>query len=425
MNASDRMGQIIFGPRARRRGSAYIIVMSTVVLVSVAGVAGMMAAGAQRQAVERTVDIEKARLIAQAGLEVAAGQMRNTAAWRSGITGGVMYSDHAFAGGTFSVRVTDPVDGLPANNLTDDVLVISEGRFNDARQVYQRRFRANALGLDALEWAAHAGGNVSFAGCTLRAHGAVGCAGNAIATTANVHAEVDAGGTVSGSVYHQPTYGQTATLAVPNEHEVLAAYQAIATTIDRESLPGPANRIDLNGFVLAPGVNPFGTTNQSGVYLLDCDSQRVTVSGARVHGTLVLINPGEDSRIEDHVLMEAATPGYPALIVIGNITIAMSSVDLAETHNLNLNPSTAPYRGVSDTDILDRYPSMISGLVYASGTLRLEQQTTIYGPVLSGGDLIIADAPVLFAVSQTPAPPGFIRGNGFAPVSGAFTRIAD
>lgn len=404
-----------------RRGSAYIIVLATVVLVSIAGVAGVIAVREQRAAVETTVDVEKARLIAQSGMELAESRLQNTSSWRNSISSGNLYTAQSFANGKFSVRATDPTDGDISNKTTDDLVLTATGTFNNASQSYQVRFKPTTAAYDSLGVSAYAGTNISFSSCTLRAYGIVGCGGTATATLANVYADVEAGVLATGLTFRQSTTSLAATRTVPNATDALASYLAMGTEIKMSSLPSGG---EIRDTVIGPGVNPFGTANAAGVYYINCANQTITIRNARISGTLVLVSPGSGSIVKSSVLMESSTTGYPALLVNGDFTIAMDAADLTES-SANLNPAGAPYRGVSDSDTSDKYPSMINGLVYVSGNLTIDQSTTIYGPVLCAKAITFKSSPVLYPVTPSPTPPGFSSAGGFVAVSGSFTRVAN
>lgn len=406
---------------ASRRGSVYIIVLSTVLLVAVAGVSGVIAVREQRRSVETSVEVDKARLIAQSAMELAESQLQNTTTYRSSISSGTVVPSRAFAGGTMRVSAVDPGDANLSNSTLDDVTMTAWGVYGSATQMYQRRFKPSATPLDSLAVSAYAGINLSFSSATVRAYGVLGCAGSAAALLSNVWADVEAGVLATGMTFRQSTSSLARTRTLPTSTEALAPYLAMGTQINFSSLSGGG---EIRDTVLGPGRNPYGAANAAGVYYINCANQSITIRDCRISGTLVLINPGSGSLFRNEVLLEASTPGYPALLVSGDMTLSIDSTDIHESP-INMNPAGAPYRGVSDNDTSDVYPSMISGLVYVSGNLTIDGSTTIYGPVLCAKTITFKGTPVLYPVTPGPTPPGFSTAGGFAPVSGSWARVTN
>jgi hypothetical protein len=156
---------------------------------------------------------------------------------------------------------------------------------------------------------------------------------------------------------------------------------------------------------LGPGVDQLysgAPTNSQGLYSIDCQGNTLVIERSRILGTLLLINPGSNSRIENGPLvMSPFQAGYPALLVNGNFTIKLNNRALGETENssseqgiaANFNPTGMPYDfGFSsaareDSDVNDIYPSEIGGLVAVSGNLAYSGSPRISGPAIVGGSL--------------------------------------
>ena len=85
---------------------------------------------------------------------------------------------------------------------------------------------------------------------------------------------------------------------------------------------------------------------------------------------------------------EPAIANYPSLLVRGNVQLAISNSDLSETSsNVNYNPAGTPYASGYDNDTFDTYPSVIKGLLYASGTVTTKNYVTIDGVLVIGTTL--------------------------------------
>jgi hypothetical protein len=147
---------------------------------------------------------------------------------------------------------------------------------------------------------------------------------------------------------------------------------------------------------LGPGVNPFGTPDPNGIYWIDCANQDLYIERTRIRGTLLLLNPGPNSRIDyGPIHLSPHIPGYPTLLVNGNFSIRATNTSLSEAENgCNYNPPGAVNTpGMvhktlgTDGDMVDVYTdSGINGLVCVSGTLTYKYTPQIRGRVILGGN---------------------------------------
>jgi hypothetical protein len=157
--------------------------------------------------------------------------------------------------------------------------------------------------------------------------------------------------------------------------------------------------------VLSPNTNPLGPTNAAGVYVIDCADQRLVIERCRIVGTLVVLNPGSNSRIEGPISWEPAQRGYPALIVgatsglsTANMKVAHTRRGLSEAANgVNFNPAGTPHDAVgTDADLNDTLPSEIRGWMYIGDTLTFGNEPTVRGVVLAGDDIVLDGKPIIY-----------------------------
>jgi hypothetical protein len=178
--------------------------------------------------------------------------------------------------------------------------------------------------------------------------------------------------------------------------------------------------------VLGPGVNPFGTADPDGIYWINCAGNTLVLERSRILGTLLVLNPGPNSRIaHGPIHLSPFLPGYPALIVDGNFAIQATNRPLGEAENssaeysitTNYNSTGMPYEfgtstvGSEDGNANDNYPSEIRGLVAISGNLTYANLTLIRGPVIVGGNTVSGGGTLSVehsAESLITPPPGFI-----------------
>ncbi|WP_225931807.1 RHS repeat-associated core domain-containing protein [Leptolyngbya sp. 7M] len=206
----------------------------------------------------------------------------------------------------------------------------------------------------------------------------------------------------------------------PSQLERLV-YASLGTVI---SVPGGT----IQGRVLGPGVNPFGSTNPDGVYVLNSTGD-VTIRDARIHGTLVVRAPGRMVTLAGSVNLAPARADYPALIVEGNVTIDTSSSPLLEVGVLrNLNPPGAPYMGQTDALLDDAYPSEITGLVHVRGDVAVTGSLFISGGLLVDGPSGNLDLKGSIAVEWSPSMVnqplmGYAASVRMVPVAGTWRRV--
>jgi hypothetical protein len=170
--------------------------------------------------------------------------------------------------------------------------------------------------------------------------------------------------------------------------------------------------------VLGPGVNPFGATNSQGIYWIDCAGNRLVIERSRIVGTLLVLNPGADSCVNNGpIRWSPAVAGYPALLVdadSGNADFSILATNraLSEKENgVNYNPAGASDdEFAADGDTSDIYQSAIRGLVAVRRDLSYQNRSLIRGQVIVGNN--IANSSGELEIDYLPdsllnPPPGF------------------
>ncbi|MCW5769206.1 MAG: hypothetical protein KIT19_11030 [Phycisphaeraceae bacterium] len=389
----------------QRRATAYLLVLVAVLVTVSIGVTATMVHKVRRERLSRAWEIERAHQIAQAGLELSVAYLQSDQSWRTLRGLGVWINNAPLLDGTVTVTASDP-DGSATDDPADDITLTSEGRFGKARQVITATFEPLPVAMNSLNYAASAGDAIGFNG-TLNATESVAANGATTALLANVFTPVYAGATISGTTYRRATYPNAGARQHPNPATVFDWYIANGTTISFASLASGV----LERVVLAPNHNPFGATNPHGIYVIDCAGSNIRIRNCRIEGTLVLLNTGTSSDIQQSVNWKPAAARMPALLVRGRIAIELSATALSEsTHNTNFNPSSAPYNGQSDNDRTDSYPSQLHGLVYASDDIAARGNSAVTGPLIAADDIAFAGT-VTITHDAGPAslpPPGFI-----------------
>ena len=376
-----------------RRGSTYLLVLGSTMLVTVIGLSALFAVTLERRRAEAAGDAVKARFYAQSALEMAAHWIDDDPDWRSNRPNGAWATDVPIGNGTFGVQVVDPGDGVLSNSQTGAIHITCTGVKGAARHVFRVTLDAEAPestpALEALATAIHCGQDMTVdLLVTLTAVGA----------PASTNAALNLNGTIVGDVEAASmsglglVVGATTVPAPPKDlpsADVFDAYVARATQLPYTAL--------MSGDVLTPGVNTYaGGLNADGVYYIDTGGGDLTIEGTRLQGTLVVNAPGRRVILKDAVLLERHRADYPVLIVRGTIEMRFtaSAIGLSEVDwNVNFNPVGAERLTLANETKLDVFPSGIVGLVHAIGPLNVvSQPAQVDGAVICEGQASIQNA---------------------------------
>jgi hypothetical protein len=275
--------------------------------------------------------------------------------------------------------------------------------------------------MDSLNYAVAAGGSISINSGTLLTNRVVASNGNIAASgSCFVDADVVADGSISGGRYLGSRTSGAGDRQLPDVNSVFNAYLANATTISYSSTGGRLNRV-----LLSPNHNPYGPENPLGIYVIDCGWQTFQIKETRILGTLIILNPKSDSKLQDEVNFAPAVANFPSLMIRGNMNFEYTANPLQES-STNLNPPGAAYPDLgTDNDTNDSFPSQISGLVYVSGNLNVRQSATIKGVLIVGGTLtdeswLNVSYDGTFASAP---PPGFAATEQMRPRSGTWAPV--
>ncbi len=409
--------------RQHRRGSIYIAVLGTAMLVTVIGLSALMTLRIERTCSEGTSDLAQARMHAQSAIEIGMHRIDTDADWRNTYPSGVWESDQPIGHGTYTLEGVDPDD----NNLKDDdadpVVLTGTGVQGAARYKLQVTVVTEVDPLSCLEVSLHGGNSLIFSNPASVNGDQVISANNVIQAigACTIMPDCEAVNGFLGAVGPGSKTSGIAPRAMPDEAAVFDYYIANGTPI---TVPG--NRIDK--YVISSGSNPFGpTTNPQGIYVIDCQLQDFTITKSRIVGTLVLLNTGSNSEIKPEVNWEPAIPNLPALLVQGPLKIDVGSTDLTESYTITLNPPGTPYLGIEDGDLDDSYPPIIKGLVYVSNDLSTANNVTIDGVMVVGNTLNgtgVLNLTYRQTYLDTP-PPGFYTPAQMHVADGSWQQVVD
>jgi hypothetical protein len=144
--------------------------------------------------------------------------------------------------------------------------------------------------------------------------------------------------------------------------------------------------------VLTPAVNQlyFGAPTDpsgNGIYWIDCAGNRLIIERSRIQGTLLVVNPGANSCVNNGPIhWSPAVAGYPALLVdsdngtSADFAICATNRALSEKENgVDFNLDGIPGNYI--------YPSQIRGLIAIRHDLTFQNRSLIRGQVIVGNNI--------------------------------------
>ncbi len=376
--------------RRCRRGTVYVLVLVSTMIVTVIGLIGLTIVRQDLARSELDADKIKAGLYAQSAIELGLTEIRNNTSWRSSWTNAGTVFTRTIGRGRSSLVISDTADSSLADDQSERFLMRGIGTSGAARQMIEVQVVPTLPPLAALSGCLTTGGNISFSSGKARTTAAIWSGGNVSASSARIEASVKAAGTISGSTYTGTNTAAAEAPTMPVKATVLATYAALGTSISYSSLSSGT----MQKTAISASRNPYGSTNSSGVYVIDCGGAHMTLRDSRIIGTLVVKNVGTLT-LAGSLFLQSSSASMPALIVDGAMDVQLSTTDLSEaTFLTNFNPSGVAYQGGTDIDVSDFYPSQIRGMVAVFGNLTIQSSGTlnVVGPVLATGSATISGA---------------------------------
>lgn len=368
-----------------RRGTIYVLVLSLAGLLGAIAVGAGVYTSAQnrllRESEARGVAVAAAHSALESTVAIVQADPTGTS-WRARADDVEFAARRALEGAAVSVSVRASDLSTRLVDWDGSIIIDSTAWYGGWRHGLRATLEPVVANLGALSYAAVVGGDLKVTGTSLSGSGVVVANGTVEGSSAQINLAVHAAATTGSTFNVTPVLrAQPVTLPAPS---LIADYVARATPIDISQLPSRT----LEKVVLSGGRNPFGATNAAGIYTIRCAGQDVTIRNVRVVGTLILENPGPGSIITGRVFFEQAASNQPVLLVDGSISLQTESNDLSEaTITTNLNPSGAPFRGVTDSDTTDLYASVFEGIVYVRSNLSSSGNATFEGSLIVGGTL--------------------------------------
>jgi len=396
----------------------YVAVLGSAMAITVMGLSAIMLARVERSSVVGTADSAAARFYAQSAIELGQQHIRQDSNWRQTYTSGVWEANRAIGTGTYTLEGIDTIDGNLSNSPSDPVVLRGTGFQGQSRYKLQVTMTGKSNALTCLQVAMHAGTDLTFSSATVQSNLVTISANNsATASSSPVYPKVQVVNTYSGSSYPSGVTPGITPRTMPDA-TAFDYYILNGTRIVYAGLPKSGGKTTIEKVVFSPTHNPYGLANPKGIYVIDCLLGDLRIYNTRIVGTLVILQPGVFS-VQQAVNWEPAIANYPSLLVSGNAELAFSSGALSESSlGVDFN---------QDSDKTDTYPSLIKGLIYASGNVTTKNTVTIDG-VLVIGTTLTAQNNLTLTYESTfldNPPPGFGGAPQMVVSPGTWKQLVD
>jgi len=433
----------------QRRGTAYLLVVGVCALAAAVALTAVVLRGAQLEDTMEASNAGVARALAQAGLEAATSRIRGNPTWRAALDGDVVVPTTTVAGGTFAVRIEDPVDGNPRVGEFDPAILISTGQSGNARFVLRAPLHFRYEPHDAMRHSLYTRNRLRVdSSADVVANKPVRANSYSIHNSASMDVPTGTGGNLNdakgGGGGGGGLIGGIVGGIVGGIESVL---NALSPSSDPPHLPtnilptysayGPTHTpasfgmgwFNFSSTVLSPGLGPLSARPNDKVIILDANGGNVTLNNVRVRGTLVIHNAATVT-VSGRTRFEPLVDGWPALVIHGNLDINLSAGDLSEAAlGVNLNPPGAPYFGVANDTLTDTYPQGFGGFLYTTGRIDLRGTVHVDAPILAHGEIRVHSNNILRVdvpdeLVEFP-PPGFRVDTIIAVERNAVARVVD
>src|SRR6056297_204265 len=400
----------------QRRGSTYMIVLFTSMIVAVVAFAGFQRMQVDQQTATMQRDWNDAAVLAASAVEFALVKLGNDHDWRTAYrdrVDGNYTTPIALGRGTIRWQLEDPDDGQIDNDAEDGVRIYGAGKIGQSERVFSVLAWPSGSPLDGLRSAVHAGG-------TLRIASSVDVR-NGPATT-NQDAQISAGtllGDLEATSVDIPdqVVGTVTLLPRPKTRPssvLFSVYQSLATVVPSSDLGSGSTLLLENRLVSRQEKpTPNSVANPDGVYLIQLgDYQTLEIRDCRIVGSLLIqMSRGSQLQIGPNVVWRAARADYPALLVDATssddspVSISCSGKLVEANSGVNFNPVSVPYYGTFDSDLSDEYTASMLGLFHIirdpafqsfTSVTTIQASEKIRGCLWADGEVVI-DAPSILA----------------------------
>ena len=118
---------IVARRRRSNRGSVYLAVLGTGLIVSVLALSALALQRVQNRMLTASADVRQAQLNAEAAIELGLLTIKSDPNWRTTYANGTWFSNRSTGVGSCTLSVTDPVDASLADSATESIVMTGIG----------------------------------------------------------------------------------------------------------------------------------------------------------------------------------------------------------------------------------------------------------------------------------------------------------
>lgn len=374
-----------------RRGSAYLLVLGSTMIVTTMAIGAAMVLSSEIQSQAKRRELVQTTIAAQSVMELGVLSFGNTAGERKALSQGAALVSARIGGVKAVVRATAQDGSEITSDPADPLRLTSYAESSNASQGFSADISPVDIDPTSFDAAIHAGGTLTITKSTIAggpmigATGAISAGGSSTISTPVYSSDIIAGGTFSNG-----TNARVDPKVLPSELG-LEYYASRATPIAYSSIPSGT----ISNCVIGPGVNPFGVAAANGLYAIDCGGKDLTIRDCRVAASLIIWNVGT-LVVDGSVHWATPNKRFPALGMRGTtLTLALTDATLAESSvHVNLTPVALPFQGVGDTNTTSVLPNTLQGAFYIEGKVNIKTVLPLEGSLVCTSDMVIDQARV-------------------------------
>ncbi len=362
------------------RGTVYLLVLMSSVIVTLIGLMGFRMLRAQAAIAQSDTDRDEALVIAESAVQWGVHIVSLKGDWRDSIASGVPIRTGAFGNGTMSVTITDKDDGDIADDDTEEFVISGTGVVGDATQTLEVTVSTTGGPHPSLEKSITVGDRF------------------ALDTGASV--TIENGGTAKRLTTYSGMSFSSSKVSIEDPVD-LPDPSLLGTWIDKGTLIDSSSHLGyFSNVTFSKASAPSKVAvDPDGIYVIDAGGKDFYLKDCTVQGTLIVTNLGTNSLIVDGSKFAFGDHGGPTLLVDGNVELA-----------------TGWGVGVHQ------------GLIYANGDIYISDNFMLVGAMFATDDVWID--PVTVTINDHPSatagpPDGFTQTSGYEIVAGSWDRVVN
>lgn len=364
-----------------RRGTIYVFVLVSSMIVTMIGLMGYKMMQSQNAIARADAERDEAAVLAESAVHWGIHLVSLKEDWRDAITSGTPIRTMNLGNGQFSATITDP-DGDLGDDTTDGFTITGTGTVGTATQTFE-------VTIDPGSTDPHPSLTESIT------------VGGALVVDRFTMSLEDGGTaldhyTTSRGQHSPPLVDEANPVDLPDP-ALIRIWANAGTVITRAQHGGRIESLNFSSSTAPYGLKP----DTNGIYVIDAGGQNLDLFEVRVSGTLVITNLGNQRVTFEHSKLSFGAHGGPTLIVDGDM------------------------RYDSDFSSVSQ-----QGLIYINGDLEIDGSMLHVGQIFVTGDLVVDSSVFYVTVNDHPSassgpPRGFTETEGYSIVPGSWRRVVN